>query len=101
MASLGCSRFGRKGLWRGASPTFYMVVYLTSKVGNAKLGIVDVLGLQEAFVVSVDTLQFLQQGGICPLEEWMPYGPRTHSPATGYTPRSQGLPQRVKQLGSE
>lgn len=51
-----------------------MVVHLTSKVGNAKLGIVDVLGLQEVLVVSMDTLQLLQQGGICPLEERMPYG---------------------------
>lgn len=51
-----------------------MVVHLASKVGDAKLGIVDVLGLQEVLVVSVDTLQLLQQGGICPLEERMPYG---------------------------
>ena len=78
-----------------------MVVHLASKVGDAKLGIMDVLGLLEALVVSVDSLQFLQQGGICPLEEQMLYGPRTQSPATGYTPRSQGLSQRTKQLGSE
>lgn len=69
-----CSGFGRKGLWRGAAPTFCLVVHLASEMGNAKSSIMDVLGLQEGLVFGVDTLQFLQQGGVCPLEEWMPMG---------------------------
>lgn len=59
-------------IWQGmkkAELTFHLVVHLTSKVGNAKSDIMDVLGFQESLVVGMDTVQFLQHGEICPLEE--------------------------------
>jgi hypothetical protein len=38
-------------------------------VGNAKSGIVDVLGFQESLVVAVNAVQFLQHGDVCPLQD--------------------------------
>lgn len=65
------------------SPHLAEFIHLAGKVGNAKSGIVDVLGLQEDLVVGMDVLQFLQQGNVCPLEERTPCGLRSQSPATG------------------
>ena len=74
-------------------------------MGDAKSGIVDVLGLQEGLVVGMDVLQFLQQGGVRPLEERTPYGLRSQSPATGRSagtaPGLRGSLKGAKQLGSE
>lgn len=53
----------------GAAPTFCLIVHLAGKVGDAKPSIVDVPGLQEGLVVGMDTVQFLQHGDVCALEE--------------------------------
>lgn len=87
-AFLSCSREPR------SEPTFRPVVHLSSKVGNAEPGVMDVLGLQEGLVVGMDTVQFLQHGGIRPLGEHRHLWAEVQSPATGQrgTHRAQGLP---------
>lgn len=88
----GVLQIWKEGPVERSFTTFYMVVPPPAKVGDAKLGIVDVLGLQEVLVDSVDTLQLLQQGGICPWKNGCPMGRGPTAQPLG-TPQVSGAPQ--------